>query len=104
MVSVRDLDTALAHLTKAGARVITLGGAPALVGGRLRVVFLQDPDGFVIELNQPTPPPLVTPETPGNVFGAGFEAAIEDTGRPWRFTTTCSVFRRPSARRSMATS
>jgi catechol 2,3-dioxygenase-like lactoylglutathione lyase family enzyme len=85
MVSVRDLDLALAQLTRAGARVITLGGAPALVGGRVRVVFLQDPDGFVIELNQPSPLPPVTPETPGNVFGAGFEAAIEDTGRTVAF-------------------
>jgi catechol 2,3-dioxygenase-like lactoylglutathione lyase family enzyme len=85
MVSVRDLDLALAQLVKAGARVITLGGAPALIGGQVRVVFLQDPDGFVIELNQPSSLPPLTPETPGNVFGAGFEAAIEDTGRTVAF-------------------
>ena len=79
MVSVRDLDAALARLKKAGARVITVGGAPAVIGGRLRVVFLQDPDGFVIELNQPSPLPAPTAETSGNVFGSAFEVAIRDT-------------------------
>ena len=79
MVSVRDVDTTLARLKQAGARVITVGGAPAVIGGRIRVVFLQDPDGFVIELSQPIPLPAPTAATSGNVFGAGFEAAIEDT-------------------------
>lgn len=79
MVSVRDLDAALARLKKAGARVITVGGAPAVIGGRLRVIFVQDPDGFVIELNQPGPLPAPTAETAGNVFGSAFEVAIGDT-------------------------
>ena len=78
MVSVRDLDAALARLEKAGARVITVGGAPAVIGGRLRVVFLQDPDGFVIELNQPIPLPPPTADT-SNVFGSAFEVAVRDT-------------------------
>ena len=85
MVSVRDLDAALARLKKAGARVITVGGGPAVIGGRLRVVFLQDPDGFVIELNQPSPLPAPTAETSGNVFGSAFEVAIQDTDKTVAF-------------------
>ena len=85
MVSVRDLDTALVQLKKAGARVLTIGGAPAVIGGKVRVVFLQDPDGFVIELNQPGSLPEPTPDTAGNVFGAAFEAAIEDTDKTVAF-------------------
>ena len=78
-VSVRDIDATLGRLKRAGARVITAGGAPVAIGGRSRNVFLQDLDGFVIELGQPTEPPAPTPETPGNVFRAGFEASIRDT-------------------------
>jgi catechol 2,3-dioxygenase-like lactoylglutathione lyase family enzyme len=83
-VSVRDLDLALAHLTKAGARVITIGGAPTVISGRARVVFLQDPDGFVIELNQPSQLPAST-EHSENVLGAGFETAVADTDKTVAF-------------------
>src|SRR4029077_17578666 len=43
------------------------------------------PDGFVIELNQPTPQPAPTAENSSNVFGAAFEAAIEDTDKTVAF-------------------
>jgi lactoylglutathione lyase len=79
ILSVRDIDATLGALKKAGARVITVAGAPVSIGGRSRNVFLQDPDGFVIELSQPNEPPAPTAETSGNVFRAGFEAAIRDT-------------------------
>ena len=78
-VGVRDIDATLARLKKAGARVITVAGGPVSIGGRSRNVFLQDPDGFVIELGQPNEPPAPTAETPGNVFRGGFEATIRDT-------------------------
>ncbi len=78
-LSVRDIDATLARLKKAGARVITAAGAPVAIGGRSRNVFLQDPDGFVIELGQPDVLPAPAAETAGSVFRAGFEAAIRDT-------------------------
>jgi catechol 2,3-dioxygenase-like lactoylglutathione lyase family enzyme len=78
-VGVRDIDQTFARLKKAGARVITLAGAPVSIGGRSRNVFLQDPDGFVIELGQPNEPPAPTPTTSGNVFRAGFEVAVRAT-------------------------
>jgi lactoylglutathione lyase len=78
-VSVRDIDATLGRLKSAGARVITAAGVPVAIGGRSRNVFLQDLDGFVIELGQPNEPPAPTPGTSGNVFRAGFEAAVRDT-------------------------
>jgi catechol 2,3-dioxygenase-like lactoylglutathione lyase family enzyme len=85
VVSVRNLDATLARLKTAGARVITVGGAPSVIGGTMRVVFLQDPDGFVIELNQRTPLPAPNAETGGNVYGSAFELAIQDTDRTVAF-------------------
>ena len=84
--------------------MITAAGAPVPIGGRSRNVFLQDLDGFVIELGQPTEPPAPTPETPGNVFRAEFEAAVRDTDTSVALTVTCSVFRPTSRRRSTTTS
>jgi len=78
-VGVRDIDGTLTRLKNAGARVISTGGVPVAIGGRSRNVFLQDLDGFVIELGQPNEPPAPTADTPGNVFRAGFEVAIRDT-------------------------
>ena len=84
-VRVRDLDGTIARLKTAGGRVITVSGAPAEIGGRSRIIFMQDPDGFVIELSQSIAPPPVTAGTPGNVLGAGFELTIEDTDKTVAF-------------------
>ena len=73
-VSVRDLDGTLARLKQHGGRVITVSGAPAEIG-RSRIVFLQDPDGFIVELAQRIPSPAATPDAPGDVFGASFGGA-----------------------------
>jgi catechol 2,3-dioxygenase-like lactoylglutathione lyase family enzyme len=40
------------------------------------VVFVQDPDGFVIELGQGTPPANSTVPASSNVFGGGFELSV----------------------------
>jgi catechol 2,3-dioxygenase-like lactoylglutathione lyase family enzyme len=85
IVSVRDLDLALTRLAQAGAKVITIGGNPATLAGNMRVVFLQDPDGFVIELNQSNPVPRPGADMPGNVIGSAFEVTIEDTSKTARF-------------------
>ena len=85
VVTVRDLDLALVRLKKAGAKVITIGGNPATIAGKLRVVFLQDPDGFVIELNQSIPVVRPSTGTPGNVLGSAFEITIEDTEKTAAF-------------------
>jgi catechol 2,3-dioxygenase-like lactoylglutathione lyase family enzyme len=84
-VSVRDLDATMARLKKSGGRVITVSGEPAEIGGRSRIVFMQDPDGFVIELGQSLSSPLAASETPGNVLGASLELTIGDTDRTIAF-------------------
>jgi predicted enzyme related to lactoylglutathione lyase len=85
LVTVRDLDVALTRLKQAGGRVITIGGKPAVIAGRIRVVFLQDPDGFVIELNELNPVPQPSADTPDNVLGSAFELTIEDTEKAAAF-------------------
>jgi lactoylglutathione lyase len=84
-VRVRELDGTIARLKTLGGRVITVAGVPAEIGGRSRIVFMQDPDGFVIELSQALAPPAPTPETPGNVLGASFELTIADTDKTIAF-------------------
>jgi catechol 2,3-dioxygenase-like lactoylglutathione lyase family enzyme len=75
---VRDIAPILAKLPGSGAKVITLGDVPATINNG-KYVFLQDPDGFVVELAQ-TPQPE-DPNTPksGNVFGAAFELTVNDS-------------------------
>jgi catechol 2,3-dioxygenase-like lactoylglutathione lyase family enzyme len=98
---VRDLAPILAKLPGSGATVITAGGKPAAIGNS-QYLFLQDPDGFVVELVQTVPasvtPASVTPAsvTPaaggpaptggGNVLGAGsFELTVGDLDQTVRF-------------------
>ena len=64
-VRVRELDGTIARLKTLGGRVITVAGVPAEIGGRSRIVFMQDPDGFVIELSQALAPPTPTFCRPG---------------------------------------
>ncbi len=81
-VRVRELDGTIARLKTLGGRVITVAGVPAEIDGRSRIVFMQDPDGFVIELSQALAPPaptLLSTGPPGNVLGASFELTIADT-------------------------
>jgi predicted enzyme related to lactoylglutathione lyase len=77
-VRVRDIDAVVERVKKSSAHVLTPGGVPASVGGRSRNLFLQDPDGFVIELAQPVPAPAPTADTPGNVIGGGIEITAND--------------------------
>lgn len=85
---VRDLNAVAARAKKAGAHVLTLGGAPVAVLGGLSM-FMQDEDGFVVELSQqpqateelvrPTYPPQDATGKPlSNVLGGGFETTVGD--------------------------
>ena len=51
--------------------------------GEIHAVFVQDPDGFVIELAEVATPPAGSP--PGNVLGAGFEPAIVNSEESVQF-------------------
>jgi len=82
---VRDLGAVMVCLKAAGAHVLTLGGEPVSRGGSARVIFVQDPDGFVVELNQPDPLPAATDVAPGNVISGGIEVVVADAEKTVNF-------------------
>ena len=81
---VRDIAPILSKLSGSGAKVISQGDIPATINNA-KFVFLQDPDGFVVELAQtPAPPP--DPKLPaGNVYGAAFELTVNDSEQSVKF-------------------
>ena len=85
ILRVRDLDAVIARVKQSGAKILTVGGVPATIGNGGRIMFIQDLDGFVIELSQAGAPrggaqaPGQPAQPQGNVVGGGFELAIEDT-------------------------
>ena len=53
VLTVRDVDAALAGVKKNGGSVLSIGGEPMKIGGEAsqsRSVFVRDPDGFMLEL------------------------------------------------------
>jgi len=82
IVRVRDFDGTLSRLKAAGGKVISAGGVPATIGNGLKVVFMQDPDGFVLELNGA---PGAAGQAAGNVASTGFEVAIDNTEKTVAF-------------------
>jgi catechol 2,3-dioxygenase-like lactoylglutathione lyase family enzyme len=78
---VRDIDAVMARVKSSGARVLTVAGGPVAIGTASRNVFLQDPDGFVVEVAQPVP----APAGEGNILGAGFETTVMDTEQTVKF-------------------
>jgi catechol 2,3-dioxygenase-like lactoylglutathione lyase family enzyme len=94
ILRVRDLDGILERLRKAGTKILTAGGVPATIGNGGRIMFIQDPDGFVIELSQAGAPRAGAPAQPqGNIVGGGFELAIEDTAKTVDFYQKVLGFR-----------
>jgi len=86
IVRVRDFDGTLARLKAAGGRVISAGGVPVTIGNGLKVVFMQDPDGFVVELNGAAPAQVAQAGQPaGNVASTGFELAVDNTEKTVAF-------------------
>jgi len=81
---VRDLAPILAKLPGSGAKIITEGGQPATVNNG-KFVFLQDPDGFVVELAQTAPPADAQVPPTGNVFGGSFELTVNDSEQSVKF-------------------
>jgi catechol 2,3-dioxygenase-like lactoylglutathione lyase family enzyme len=87
---VRDLDKTLALLKDEHFPVITVGGNPVELSswpgmtGKIRAVFVRDPDGYPVELMELTPPPVTTAHPGSKVLG-GFVAVVVDdletTGR-----------------------
>jgi catechol 2,3-dioxygenase-like lactoylglutathione lyase family enzyme len=84
-ILVKDIDVVAARLKKAGAHVLTAAGAPVDVQGREKGFFVQDPDGFIVEVTQLTPLPANAANTQGNLFGASVEITIADTDQTAKF-------------------
>lgn len=85
---VRDLDTLFPKVASyPGVKVLTAGGRPATLttpNGTLHAVFVQDPDGFVVEMLDVANPPADAP--PGHVIAGGsFEPAVRDSEESIRF-------------------
>jgi catechol 2,3-dioxygenase-like lactoylglutathione lyase family enzyme len=49
---VADLDGLLARMKAAGVKIVSTGGVPAQFSPTIRNIFVEDPDGFKIELYQ----------------------------------------------------
>jgi len=82
VLAVDELDAALATAKKAGAEVVTSGGAPVAGTGRAaRAVIVRDPDGYYVELVQPRG----VPAGGGKVIGAAFGSVVSDSEKAAAF-------------------
>jgi catechol 2,3-dioxygenase-like lactoylglutathione lyase family enzyme len=84
VLTVRDVDAALAAAKKGGGSVVTVGGAP-LGFGKSRAVVVRDPDGLFIELVQPDPLPETKVPATSNVIGGSVKRTIQDTEKTVSF-------------------
>ena len=82
---VREINGVFEKLQKFGATILTKGGKPASIGQGGAYLFVQDPDGFVVELSQGTPPASSTVPASSNVFGGAFEATVADSASSVKF-------------------
>ncbi len=80
-LTVRDLAPIVPKLVPAGAKILTPKG-PLLFNGGL-YLFVQDPDGFIVELIQPADA-AKRPGT-GNVLGGVFELTVANSEDSVRF-------------------
>ena len=85
---LRDLNAVFPAIEQfPGVKVITAGGKPVTIetpNGTLHIVFIQDPDGFVVELIDGAATPAGAPA--GNVVaGAAFEPTVANSEETIRF-------------------
>lgn len=84
---LRDLDGVFPKIAAyPGVEILTAGGKPVTIetpNGSIHAVFVQDPDGFVVELAQVASPAADAPE--GNVLGGSFEPAVRDSAESVEF-------------------
>jgi catechol 2,3-dioxygenase-like lactoylglutathione lyase family enzyme len=88
VLTVRDVDAALAGVKKTGGSVLSIGGEPMKMGGETsqsRSVFVRDPDGFMLELAGIQPLPKTTAPADSNVIGGRIGETIQDTDQTMKF-------------------
>ncbi len=80
-VNIKDMNAMMAGVHKLGLKVLTKGGVPLPEEGRgpgASTVMVEDPDGYVIELLQGTPPNVALPTTPGPVNSVAIYVTVQD--------------------------
>src|SRR5579883_1458903 len=86
-LQVRDIEKVMAKLNAAGAPVVTAGRAPVNPtrnpNSKMREVVVRDPDGFLVELQQPDPTPAGAVQ--GDVLGASIQISVEDIDKSVKF-------------------
>ena len=84
---MRDIDAVFERIAKfPGARVITAAGKPVTMTtprGEAHIVFVQDPDGFILELSEVAVPPADAPA--GNIVGGAFEPSVVNNAESVKF-------------------
>lgn len=88
VLTVRDVDAALAGVKKNGGSVLSIGGEPMKIGGensQSRSVFVRDPDGFMLELAGIKPLPESSAPEGSNVIGGRIGVTIKDTDQTMKF-------------------
>jgi catechol 2,3-dioxygenase-like lactoylglutathione lyase family enzyme len=89
---VRDLDKTLAVLRAELTPVITVGEKPVTlenypgISGKIRAIFVRDPDGYPVELMELNPPPASTAPPESNIQGARVAMVVDN------LETTCHWF------------
>jgi catechol 2,3-dioxygenase-like lactoylglutathione lyase family enzyme len=87
---VADLDKTLALLKAERFPVITIGGNPVDLSswpgmtGKIRAVFVRDPDGYPVELIEVTPAPESTAAPGSKVLGARVTVVVDDLEKTCR--------------------
>ncbi|MBV9770283.1 MAG: VOC family protein [Bryobacterales bacterium] len=80
ILTVRDIDALMAKLNEAHAHINSKGGQSVTIAGpngsRGRVLFVQDPDGFFVEISQRDPAPQNTAPAGSNIIGGAFEIIV----------------------------
>jgi catechol 2,3-dioxygenase-like lactoylglutathione lyase family enzyme len=88
---VSDLDKTLALLKDEHYPVITVGGNPIELSGwpgmagKIRAVFVRDPDGYPVELIEQTPAPVTTAAPGSKVLGARVAVVVDNLETTCRF-------------------
>ena len=83
-LTVTDLDKTLALLKDERYPVITVGGNPVELSGwpgiegKIRAVFVRDPDGYPVELMEVTPAPPTTASPGSKVLGARVAVVVDN--------------------------
>ena len=83
-LTVTDLDKTLALLKDERYPVITAGGNPVElsgwpgIAGKIRAVFVRDPDGYPVELMEVTPAPPTTASPGSKVLGARVAVVVDN--------------------------